>query len=67
MSFPVTALFIYFLVEPDAPPLEPDDEVVPDDNNDNDTLSSIPEPDDPTCRRQRAVAQVRPMSVIALF
>ena len=60
MSFLVTDFFPLFAVVPDDPPLVPDNELVREDINDNDPLSSIPEPDDPpwASGRQRAVAQV---------
>ena len=41
----------------------PDDEDVYDDINANKHVSSIPEPDDAPTGRQRAVAQVRPITV----
>ena len=42
---------LHFPAEPDADPLVSDDEVVHGDINDNDPLSSIPEPDDPPSGR----------------
>ena len=56
-----------FAVHPHSPPLVPDNDLVHEDIDDIGPLSSIPEPDAaPLPRasgRQRAVAQVRPISV----
>ena len=56
-----------FAVHPHSPPLVPDNDLVHEDIDDIGPLSSIPEPDAAplplASGRQRAVAQVRPMSV----
>ena len=56
-----------FAMHPHSPPLVPDNDLVHEDIDDIGPLSSIPEPDAaplPRARdRQRAVAQVRPISV----
>ena len=54
-----------FAVAPDSPPLVPDNELVHDDIDAIGPLSSVAEPDEPprATGRQRAVAQVRPISV----
>ena len=62
----VSLIFSFvFAVAPDSPPLVPDNELVHDDIDDISPLSSIAEPDEPprASGRQRAVAQVRPISV----
>ena len=61
-----TLIFSFvFSVAPDSPPLVPDNELVHDDINDIGPLSSKAEPyESPRATsRQRAVAQVRPISV----
>ena len=61
MCIPSHWFFFIFPVAQDAPPLVPNNELVHDDINDSNLLSSIPEPDDAPTSRQCAVAQVRPI------